>query len=247
MRTIMVFTVSLLLPTLLYGAEHLKARALLVPVREAVISSQIDGRIVSLPVEAGDYFKKGQLLVELDCRILNAELQKAKMDLEAAGETHGAKLRLKEFGSVSDLDVAISSAKKKRAQAEVLLKETRVKMCRIESPFSGRVIKRMANPYENVTPDNPILEILDDKQLKLHLLVPSLWLQWLREKCKFGVRIDETGKEYQAVVTGLGARVNPVNQTLEVEAAFIKNHSELLAGMSGTAVFALPVSKQGEP
>ena len=244
MRTIMVFIASLLLPTLLYGAEYLKARTLLVPVREAVISSQIDGRIVSLPVEAGDCFKKGQLLVELDCRIFNAELQKAKMDLEAADETHGAKLRLKEFGSVSDLDVAISSAKKKRAQAEVLLKETRVKMCCIESPFSGRVIKRMANPYENVTPDNPILEILDDKQLKLHLLVPSSWLQWLRKKCKFSVRIDETGKEYQAVVTGLGARVNPVNQTLEVEAAFIKNHSELLAGMSGTAVFPLPVSKQ---
>ena len=245
MRTIIVFIVCMLLPALLYGAEHLKARALLVPVREAVISSRIDGCIVSLPVEAGDCFKKGQLLVELDCRILNAELQKAKMDLEAAVEIHGAKLRLKKFGSASELEVAVSSAKKKRAQAEVLLKEAKVNMCCIQSPFRGRVVKRMANPYENVTPEDPILEILDDRQLKLHLLVPSNWLQWLRKDCRFALRIDETGKEYQAVVTGMGARVNPVNQTLEVEAAFVKDHGELLAGMSGTAVFVLPVSKQG--
>ncbi|HIJ79374.1 MAG TPA: efflux RND transporter periplasmic adaptor subunit [Deltaproteobacteria bacterium] len=233
----------LLLPTVLHGAESFEVRALLVPQREAVLSSQIHGRIIELPVEVGDRFAQGQLLVALDCEVLAAELQKAKMDLEAATETHAAMLRLLEFGSVSELEVAVASAKKKRAQAEVLLGETKVSMCRIHAPFAGRVVKRPVNPYENVTPENPVLEIIADSKLKLHLLVPSHWLQWLAAGQQFKVRLDETGKSYQAVVTGLGARVNPVNQTLELEAAFSEKHDELLAGMSGTAVLFKPAKK----
>lgn len=221
-------------------AGTLEVRALLVPEREAVLASQINGRILRLPVEQGERFSQGQLLVELDCEILKAEREKARMDLEAAIETHEANLRLQEFGSASDLEVAVSSARRKRAEAEVLLAEARVKMCRIEAPFAGRMVKREANPHENVTPDQPLVEIVDDSRLKLHLLVPSDWLQWLGRGQRFLVRIDETGGEYRAEVTRLGARVNPVNQTLEVEAAFTRDYADLLAGMSGTALFTPP-------
>ena len=218
-------------------AAELSVRALLVPVQEAIISSGIDGRIVSLPVEEGDRFQKGDLLVEFDCAILKAELQKARMDLEAAVETHEAQLQLQKFGSGSELDVAIASAKRKRAAAEVLVTETTVGRCVIEAPFSGRVVKRKANQYEHVSANASILEILDDTQLKLHLLVPSHWLSWLKKGDEFSLRVDETGGRYQATVTALGAKVNPVNQTLEVAAAVNGSHAELLAGMSGTAVF----------
>jgi len=222
------------------AADDLEVRALLVPAQEAVLSSRIDGCIVRLPVEEGDRFQRNQDLVEFDCTILKAELDKARMDLEAAVETHEAQLRLQKFGSTSELEVAVASAKRKRAAAEVLLMETKVGMCVIVAPFSGRVIKRRAHPFENVRPDDPILEILDDTQLKLHLLVPSRWLRWLQAGQGFVVRVDETGRKYTATVTGLGARVNPVNQTLEVEAAIAGSHAELLAGMSGTAFFAPP-------
>jgi RND family efflux transporter MFP subunit len=234
----------LLLPQAAYGAGGLEVRAMLVPQREAVLSSQIDGRIVELPFESGDSFAKDQLLVGLDCEVIGAELQKAKMELAVAAETHGAKLRLQEFGSVSELEVAVASAKEKRAQAEVLLKEARAGMCLIKAPFAGRVVKRTANPYENITPEDPILEIIADKELKLHLLVPSVWLQWLAVGQRFKVTLDETAKTYPAEITGLGARVNPVNQTLEVEAAFLDNHPELLAGMSGTAYLAKSAKKK---
>lgn len=221
-------------------AAQLEVRVLLVPEQEAVLSSQISGRIINLPVKEGERFKKDQTLVELDCQILKAELKKAQMDLEAATETLSANLQLQEFGSASVLEVAISSAKKKRAQAEVRLMQTKVEMCEVKAPFEGRVITRKANPFENINPGDELLEILNDKQLKLHLLIPSNWLLWLKPGCPFKVFIDETGQEYAATVVGLGAKVNPVNQTLEVRAAIKGSHAELLAGMSGTAFFNPP-------
>lgn len=231
--------IGLLLPR--YGsAEPLEARALLVPEQEAVLSSQLNARILKLPKAEGERFCKGDTLVALDCQILKAELRKAQLDLEAAAETHAANLRLQEFGSVSELDVAVSSAKEKRAQAEVLLNQTKIEMCTITAPFSGRVVTRKANPFENVTPEDKLLEIIDDHKLKLHVLIPSSWLRWLKSGAVFTVLVDETGKKYTAKVTGTGARVNPVNQTLEVTGAIVGENPELLAGMSGTAVFDAP-------
>ena len=225
--------------------EVLQVRALLVPVQEATLSSPVDGRIVRLPVAEGSRFEKGEPLVEFDCDILKAELEKARMDLEAAAETHDAQLRLQTFGSSSELEVAVASARRKRAKAEVLVMETKVGMCSIVAPFSGRVVKWQANPHENVGSDDPILEILDDSQPELHLLVPSAWLAWLQTGQKFSLRVDETGGRYDAMVTSLGARVNPVNQTLEVKAAISGSHPELLAGMSGTAHF-MPMAGEGK-
>lgn len=218
-------------------AEEFEARALLVPEHEAFLSSQISGQIVKLPFYDGDTFKKGQTLIELDCQILKAELKKAQMDLEAAKEIHAANLRLLKFDSVSELEVAVSAAKKKRAEANVHLVRTKVKMCVIKAPFNGRVVTRKANLYENITSENKLLEIIEVKSLRLHVLIPSSWLRWLKPGADFRVQIDETGKQYMAKINGFGAKVNPVNQTLEVHALIQGDQSELLSGMSGTAFF----------
>ena len=48
------------------------------------------------------------------------------------------------------------------------------------------------------------------------------------------VSIDETGKAYKARVVHINSRVDAVSQTVEVEAVMVRDHPELLPGMSGT-------------
>ena len=55
----------------------------------------------------------------------------------------------------------------------------------------------------------------------------------------FDVVIDETGKTYQARVLAVNSRVDPVSQTVEIEASIVRNFSELLPGMSGVASLTL--------
>ncbi|MDH3393745.1 MAG: efflux RND transporter periplasmic adaptor subunit [Desulfobulbaceae bacterium] len=245
-RIILSFLIALALADNTLAAENLEVRTLLVPEQEAQISSLITGRIIQMPVKEGKRFKKDQTLVEFDCKILRAELEKARIELETATEMHNTQLRLQKFGSTSELQVTVASSKKKMASAEVLVMEAKTDMCLIKAPFNGRVIKRLAHPSENVDPGVPIMEILDDTKLKLHLQVPSGWLSWLKAKQKFSVHIDETGRSYAATISGLGAKVNPVSQTIEVDAVINKHHSELLAGMSGTATFTPPAEDKAQ-
>ena len=63
--------------------------------------------------------------------------------------------------------------------------------------------------------------------------MPSGWLRWLKSGYRFRVGIDETGKSYPAHVTRLGARVDPVSQSVKVTATIDGRFTELVAGMSG--------------
>lgn len=215
-------------------------RALLTPQVESTLSSQIAGRIEKINVRNGERFKQGEPLIEFDCTIQKAQLQKARSELLAARKTHEANLKLQEFKSIGDLDVAISAAEVEKARAEYALVKAQVDMCIIAAPFDGRVVKRIAKPYESVNQGEALIEILDDSELKVELYVPSKWLLWLKDDTEFTVHIDETGKTYPARMTTLGARVDAVSQSIAITATIIGKHPELLAGMSGDARFQVP-------
>jgi RND family efflux transporter MFP subunit len=208
-----------------------------VPETETTISSEIPAAIKKINGDLGSYFKKGQLLVSFDCATLEAEKRKAQAELSEANKINQVNQRLGEFKSISDLEIAVSESRLERARAEVKLWEVRLDKCQIKAPFNGRIISRFAHPYEYVEPGQPLLKLLDNVNLNLQIFVPSNWLSHLKTGQKFTVIIDETGKKYSARISRLGAKVDPVSQTIEIRAQIKGNHPELLAGMSGNAAF----------
>ena len=76
--------------------------------------------------------------------------------------------------------------------------------------------------------------------LELEFLVPSRWLMWLRVGGAFKVTIDETRKTYPAKFIRIGARVDPVSQSVKVVAAIDGRFPELVSGMSGRVQVASP-------
>jgi membrane fusion protein (multidrug efflux system) len=70
--------------------------------------------------------------------------------------------------------------------------------------------------------------------------VPSVWLRWLRTGRTFQVQIDETQKTYTARLSRVGARVDPVSQSVKVAAAIQSKSPELMAGMSGKVLLNPP-------
>lgn len=222
------------------GSLQSGVRVLIIPVVETTLSSEIASRIEEILVDFGRSFKRSQDLIVFDCDVYQAELDKARAEFEEARKTLEVNRRLETLQSISELEVAVAAARMDMAEAEQDLREIQVRKCRLKAPFSGRVVKKEVNAFEYVTPGQPLLRIIDDKNLHLQLFVPSRWLKWIKEDVRFRVRMDETGKSYQARVTTLGSRVDPVSQTLEIRGMIEGTHPELLAGMSGTARFKVP-------
>jgi RND family efflux transporter MFP subunit len=215
-----------------------RARIQLVSRDQVDVSSEISAKIAALPFRDGDAFRAGQTLVALDCSLYHAQLQKAQADADGARDLLATNRKLQALHSIGDLDVQQAQAKQKASAADVAYMQATVHKCTIAAPFDGRVSKRSAAPQQFAEPGKPLLTIVDTGHLELKMIVPSKWLVWLKPGHALNVQVDEVGRAYPAKVARIGARVDPVTQTVDVTAALNGNAPELLPGMSGWATFA---------
>ncbi len=108
---------------------------------------------------------------------------------------------------------------------------------------SANFLDAILREQQYVQPGQALLDILDDSVLELEFLVPSAWLGWLRVGSSFQVEIDETRKSYPAKFVRIGARVDPVSQSIKVAAAIDGKFPELIAGMSGRVKVTPPAAR----
>jgi len=219
------------------AAELSTIRGVVKATAQATLASQVQGRISRLPFKEGQRFKKGALLVALDCSKYEAELASAQAEHRGKKKTHENNLHLAKHQAVGTLEVEISEADADKAFAAVQAARVNVNGCTVRAPFPGRVVKTIVNEHENVFPNDQLISLLDDSLLEIELILPSKSLAWLKVGTPFEYAVDETGIRYSAVVQDIGANVDPASQTVKVKGSFRKQPDHVLAGMSGTASF----------
>ena len=214
------------------------ARGVLRARDQATLSSELAGRITEMPFAEGQDFKKDDVLVRFDCSAYQAQQEAAQAAVRAANEQLKHNNQLAALNSVGRFEVAQAEAKLAQAQAEAKVYQVQTRRCTVVAPFSGRVVQRKVQPFESVSGGTPLLEIVDNRTLEVHLLVPSSWLGWLKTGSHFQFTADETGTPLQVTVKRLGARIDEGSQTLLLIGTLPSDASGLLAGMSGSAQFA---------
>ena len=218
--------------------ERQEIRAQLMPQRYTTIAAEIGAKVNSIPTGEGGSFSEGQLLISFDCSIQRAQMEKAQAELESAEHTLKANESLSALNSLSQLELDLSRSAVRRAKAEVGGNRAVLAKCDIASPFSGRIAEQRVREQQYVQPGQSLLDIIDDGALELEFLVPSRWLNWIRSGRTFKIVIDETRKTYPAKFIRIGARVDPVNQSVKVAASIMGSFPELVVGMSGSIVIS---------
>jgi RND family efflux transporter MFP subunit len=213
------------------GSQEIRAQ--LSPRRYTTIAAEIGAKVNSLGAREGGSFKEGDELVGFDCALQRAQLQKARAALAASEKTFASNQRLSELNSVGQLELDLSEAEVGKARAEMESNAAVVSKCSIVAPYSGRVAEQKVHEQQYVQPGTPMLEILDDSVLELEFIVPSRWLSWVKPDSRFYVHIDETGKKYPARVLRVGAKVDPVSQSVKLMGTIDGHFPELVAGMGG--------------
>lgn len=215
------------------GLEQRELRAQLLPRRFTTLAAEIGAKIQHLSVQEGAAFRQGQVLVSFDCTLPQTQLDRAKASLAGVNKTWEANKRLSELNAVGKVELELSEAEVNKNRAEVAATSAILSKCRVIAPFSGRVAEQKVREQQYVQAGQALMEIIDDSVLELEFIVPSKWLAWLKVGYGFPVTIDETTKTYPAKVLRIGARVDPVSQSVKLVAAIDGKFPELISGMSG--------------
>lgn len=213
-------------------------RGIVKAVHSADLSSDLNTSVLSLGFREGERFKAGEELIAFDCGRQHYDLEALAAqarEMQVAVETSEYLVR---NGAGNRNDAATAKARFDKANAEVASLEHHLRTCRILAPFDGVVTELSINPHEIPRPGQPYMQIVSHKLLELEMIVPSRVMARIAPGAGLTFRIDETGREYEAVVSRTGGSVDPVSQTGKVYAAFRAADDAVLPGMSGTAVFA---------
>ncbi|MBI5165436.1 MAG: efflux RND transporter periplasmic adaptor subunit [Magnetospirillum sp.] len=232
----------LLLPLLLAvtpaGAQELRAQ--LTPRDYTTLAAEIGAKVERILAREGERFQKGETLVAFDCSIQRANLAEAQATVAAADKTVAVNKRLLELQTIGRLESDLALAELDKARAKGAASAAVVNKCRVVAPFNGRVVEQKVRAQQFVQPGQALLDILDDSVLELDFVVPSKWLVWLKPAHIFQVAIDETGKAYPVKLARVGARIDPISQSVRVTGTIGGHFPELAAGMSGKVLLAPP-------
>lgn len=231
-----LFAVGASAPCALSAEGDEIVRAQLTPRRYALIASEISAKISHVHVSEGGAFKAGEPLLSFDSTLQKAQVERAEAVLSAAEKTAAANQRLVTLQAVGQVEVALSEAEVRKARAELAFAGAMVAKCQINAPFSGRVAEQRVREQEFVQPGQALIEIIDDALPQIDFIAPSKWLAWLRVGQTLQLRVDETDKTYEAKIERIGAKVDPVSQSVKIVAGLSGEHPELMAGMSGSVV-----------
>lgn len=217
------------------------ARGVVNAQHQATIKSSINARIIDMPALSGMKFKKGARLVQFDCRKPQADMRASEANVAIQLQKVEANKAMASFEAISEYEVVVAQEELNKALAEKESLKSNVESCEIFAPYEGQVVENIANPFEVVPANEPLLSIVDTSQLEVSLIVPSHWLQWLKVESQFSFFVDEINQELNARVTRILPIIDPVSRTVKVIGEFSVQEVKqtgILPGMSGSAYFS---------
>lgn len=174
-------------------ASGVVAEAVVEATRQSTVAAQVAGRVIDLPVDAGQVVQRGQLLVRLDAResaeaaaAARAALTNARLNYERTQQ-----LARQQYLSAAALDRARSELHAAQAQADAA--QAGQSHAVLVAPFSGVVAQRHIEPGEMASPGRPLVTIFAPGGLRVAASVPQSRLAEVRRAKVAVVEFVESG------------------------------------------------------
>lgn len=173
----------------------LPAEAVIEATKQAVVATQVSGRIVAVKAEAGDRVKAGQLLMQVDAREASEQANAAGAQLAQAEANYARTQNLfkQKFVSQAALDAAEATVKSARAQAGAA--GAGASHAAVTAPLSGIVAERHAELGDLAMPGKPLVTVFDPKGLRAVASIPQYKLKEALQAKAARVEFTENGVE----------------------------------------------------
>lgn len=216
------------------------------PIRQAQLSSQVNGRIEDMRAKPGERVAAGAVLAQIDVQTLTLELAQARSNAAATrAQLALAELQLERVQTLVDrgvttassLDEAESNVTGLRASVsaqddQVAGAELRLANATILAPFDGIISARTAEPGQYVGLGTPLMTIVDLTRVEMQANAPVGTGSALAPGQSVAIKVDGLGTR---VFEGIVTRINPVaeegTRTIPVYVTIDNADGLLLGGM----------------
>lgn len=204
------------------------------------IRSEISGLVTGIYFQEGSHVNKGQLLLKINDRELQAQLSQAltKQKLAAENEYRAGMLLKKEAISKEEYDVALADLRSLQSQTQLI--QAQLSKTQIRAPFSGRIGLRAVSSGEYLTPATAVANLVSINPVKISFSIPEKYASQINRNSELTFSIAGSAKKYTARVYAVEPGIDVATRTLQLKAKADNPSGELLPG--SFAKIDLPLS-----
>ena len=251
------------------GTPILTASGYVVARRKAVVSAKIQGRLSELHVEEGSVVREGEILARLESLDYTASVARARAAVQRAEADLGEyqrQLRLTEdlarqkILAEDQREAAASRVKIAEAQvaqvaADLAYAQAQLQNTVIRAPFSGVVVKKMAEVGESVAPIPPgvnistssgaIVALADLQTLEVEADVAEANVAKVTSGQPAEVIVEAIpDRRYKAVLRQVIPTADRTKATVQVKVTILDKDKDLKPEMSAKVTFLEPEKEQ---
>ncbi len=202
------------------------------------LSFKVPGPLVELPVEEGQYVKKGQLLARILPRDFKITLDAAKARAINADRQYERYKGLYVRRQVSKADFDQYKASRDVATAQLEDARNALKDTNLKAPFDGIVAKRHVQNFEEVQAKQPIIFFQDNSKIEILVDAPETLIANLEQEKKINATATfaaAPGRAFPVTLREYSTEADPQTQTYQV--VLVMDQPEginILPGMTAT-------------
>lgn len=208
------------------------------PLQDVVVAADKNGRVEWIGPKEGQPVKKGDLLARIDVSALKTVIAKSEASAELARDLYERRKTLFDRGILHK--EALERALTDKAMAESDLAKAKVEYDRgfPRSPINGRVNYLHVDEGEFVNRGQPMAELVNVDQIKIHVNVPELDVRYFKEGQEVMVRIDAfPDRVMRGKVDFIAYKADPATKTFRVRVLVDNPHHDIRPGMIARVVF----------
>ena len=257
-------------------ADQLSLSGLTEPGEDSVLGLSTIGRVTKIHAKEGEPVKQGQLLLELDQKMEQLEVERRKLIWESRAEIESVSLQVKTLaqhlqstrdlyqstGSVpleelqnKELEYAFAVAEQTRLEIAEQREKNEYATARqqlikrnLYAPFSGQVAEIMIGVGENCETDTALIRLVDTSRgyFVAHLELPISQQLRLNEEVELHFNNGLATVRLPAQISFISPLLDPASGLRKIKATFLNKEGLIVPGTAGQLQLERTATLQGE-
>lgn len=203
------------------------------------LRSETAGNITGIFFTEGSHVEKGQLLVKVYDKDLQASLKQIQVQILLAEQTEYRNkiLYSKEAISKEEYDISLTSLNSYKAQAD--LAKAQIAKTEVRAPFSGTIGLRNISPGGYLSPQGSIATLVNIDPAKITFSIPERYLSLIHINSKISFTVESSSEKQTGTVYAIEPNIEVSSRSVTLRAKAENKKGLLKAGSFAKIHFTL--------
>jgi membrane fusion protein (multidrug efflux system) len=208
------------------------------------IATEVPGTVLKIHFESGDVVKAGQVLVQLDASVEQAQLASALVRKDLAATNVKRTRALSAAGVVAAATLDNDESQLKSSAADIVTLQAQIARKTIRAPFAGKLGIRAVNLGQFLNPGSPITTLESVDSVYVDFTLPQQKLADVRAGMPVRLRVESVeGPPLDGTIAAIDPSIDASTRSIKLRAAVPNQADRLRPGMFVDVEVVMPDKK----